>query len=477
MRSSVVRFPFPDAPALPPELSERYEIIECLSSRLQSETFLVRSRQSGGTLLAKTSNKTDGGEDERTILERLDHPAIPKAAEAFETAETVCVIREFIEGTPLDGLDLPLEESRALDIGVQLCDILTYLHSRSPPVIHRDIKPQNVILDNGGKIHLIDFGISRRYSDDALKDTALIGTEGFMPPEQYGFKQTDCRADIFSLGILLCFLLTGGRDIDAMDGSASKELTRVILKCAEFSPKDRYPTAEAVKKVLLESKAKRVVRWVGMAAAVFIPLAVAAVLIIGQLQAETPSVIDPPADEVVTFVRGIGNHTVFLDFLFDKTYDLSGFEYLLADVKFSGEDSLRKLGQLWLVVGHDDYRNNLYLTAFGYGADERHTSAGEEITGRAEGEWFTVWFPVHHSYAQGSNPEGCDLTSINMLRYEIVYGDESKPDQASTIPLDAAFSIANIRASNSKDGTDAMPLPIVGDGVRYGERYGELVGG
>ena len=296
MGSSIVNFSFAIRPPLPPELMERYEIMEMLSDTSQAETYLLRSREDGRALIAKLNKNpsaSDGGEP--AILARLDHPAIPRTVETVNTAGAVCVVREYVEGDPLNRLEIPLGQERVSDIAAQLCDVLTYLHSRTPPVIHRDIKPQNVIFDEGGKIHLIDFGISRQFSDSAEKDTMFIGTDGFAPPEQYGFKQTDCRADIYSMGILLCYLITAGRDLSGLNGLANKRLARVIRKCAAFAPEDRYPTADAAKKAIIKA-CNNTTRRIGVAAAVIALLAIsAAFLIFGNREAPKETVEqDPP---------------------------------------------------------------------------------------------------------------------------------------------------------------------------------------
>jgi len=234
-----------------PGFSEKYEAIEYLRSGKQSVAFVIKNRSSGVYLLAKFFAKmsaVDSGEI--SILSNLDNPAIPKLVEILETEDTVCIVREYVIGASLDKRSVSMDETLVIDIGIQLCDILTYLHNLTPPVIHRDIKPQNVILDDELKVHLIDFGISRKYSSYALKDTMQFGTEGFMPPEQYGFQQTDCRADIYSLGILLCWLLTGKTDTDILTEPINQNLINVIKKCTAFAPENRYPSVNFVQEAL-----------------------------------------------------------------------------------------------------------------------------------------------------------------------------------------------------------------------------------
>jgi hypothetical protein len=139
----------------------------------------------------------------------------------------------------------------SLAIAVQLCDILTYLHGQTPPVIHRDIKPQNIIVDEQGKVTLIDFGISRAYNSASQEDTTCLGTRYYAAPEQYGFSQTDARSDIFSLGVLLCWLLTGSVNIDQAEKSIPDiRLARIVKKCTAFDPRDRYQNAAQVREAL-----------------------------------------------------------------------------------------------------------------------------------------------------------------------------------------------------------------------------------
>jgi serine/threonine protein kinase len=305
---------------LPRELLSRYELVECLSHTAQAETFMAEERESGTLHVVKVYEKTslsgDGGE--RSILARVDHPAIPKVLDSIETDDTVCIIREYIEGTPLNKIELPLSIQQTRDIGVQLCDVLAYLHGLSPPVIHRDIKPQNVILDGGGKVHLIDFSISRHFDHSASKDTVYIGTKGYAPPEQYGFKQTDARTDIFSLGVLLTYLLTGQTGADIPDASQHRAIRRVLRKCIAFAPENRYPTAGAVKSALLRAEKSRAPRMIAVAV-----LAVSLVLIIGfaidWLLTKTPSTPqgvvfqEPMIEAAVRVMLGIDDDTVITE--------------------------------------------------------------------------------------------------------------------------------------------------------------------
>jgi hypothetical protein len=133
-------------------------------------------------------------------------------------------------------------------------------------VIHRDIKPQNLIVDKMGALHLIDFGISRNYDRAAAADTVCFGTKDFAPPEQYGFAQTDTRTDIFSLGVLLGWMLTHNSERkNICRNIRNRRLRRIVETCTAFAPDKRYRSVAQVKKALRNADRRRrarTTRWV-----------------------------------------------------------------------------------------------------------------------------------------------------------------------------------------------------------------------
>ena len=151
---------------------------------------------------------------EAMLLAGLTHPNLPRIYEQFSDMGRSYLVMDFIEGETLEdalaklpGQRLPID--RALEIAMQLCGVLDYLHTRQPPIVFRDLKPANVMLAAGGHIYLIDFGIARHFKPGQAKDTAALGSTGYAAPEQYGRAQSTPRADLYALGATLHQLLTG----------------------------------------------------------------------------------------------------------------------------------------------------------------------------------------------------------------------------------------------------------------------------
>jgi Tol biopolymer transport system component len=212
---------------------------------------------------------------EANILASLRHPNLPRVGDHFVIqGQGQYLIMDFIEGVDLrahmeqNGI---LTEEEVIKTGITICDALTYLHTRQPPVIHRDIKPGNVKITPDGEIVLVDFGLAKFLTGDHETTTtgARAMTPGFSPPEQYGTARTDARTDIYSLGATLYVALTGRIPEDALacatgnahltqvrrhSPSSSPSLAAAIEKALELKADDRWQSAAEFKAALEDAR-------------------------------------------------------------------------------------------------------------------------------------------------------------------------------------------------------------------------------
>ena len=175
-----------------------------------------------------------------------------RVREVFAQGECCVAVCDYAEGRTLDellsgGRTFPTAELRS--IVTQLCSAIGHLHRYG--IIHRDVAPKNIILDDTLRLTLIDYDISRRYSGKRGQDTALYGTEGFAPPEQYGFRETAFTADIYALGMVMKLLLNACPDCPA---AQEVLLRRAAAKCTRFVPDRRYRSAGAVRRAVSRSR-------------------------------------------------------------------------------------------------------------------------------------------------------------------------------------------------------------------------------
>ncbi len=248
----------------PAEFKVQYDIMECLSEQQGITTFLVMDHN-GNNAVAKCYDRSLWTlSDNSAILSSLDHKGLPKQIASFENDDVLITVREYAEGIPLSRYaqenELPADE--IIRICIELCDILAYLHHRNEPIIHRDIKPQNIIIGPDGSVSLIDFDIARVYNTGHETDTVFFGTLAYAPPEQYGFSQTDARTDIYSLGIVLRWLLTGSTKKN-QNIRIYRPLDRIIRRCTAFAPDDRFSDVSLVKSALLAANPKSQAIWMG----------------------------------------------------------------------------------------------------------------------------------------------------------------------------------------------------------------------
>ena len=208
-------------------------------------------------VLARTDEKLNEHLTEAEILKHLSHPMLPRIADILYTSTHACIVMDYLEGANL--LQVINEQGKLPEKNVQLwlkqiCDVLTYLHKQKPePIIYRDLKPSNLIAGKEGHIKLIDFGTARAYRLGVDGDTAYIGTQGYAAPEQFGLQQSDCRTDLYSLGMTMFHLLTGKHPVSVPHGKLEAELVladispvmiSAIIKCTELLPGHRFQSAQ-----------------------------------------------------------------------------------------------------------------------------------------------------------------------------------------------------------------------------------------
>ncbi len=240
--------------ALPLELVDHYCILECLNSSEGCYTLLVSNIHTEERYIAKCYSKLSPLFDttEPEIMADIKSDAIPHFEGEYCNEEYRCVLREYVEGVSLYeyAKSHRMTEEEISDIAVKLAAAMKKLHDMDNPIIHRDIKPQNIIVKNDGSVVLIDLGISRIYKEEESGDTVLAGTQVFAPPEQYGFMQTDSRSDIYSFGVVLSWLLT--KDTKLIRQPHTR-LEKIACKCREFAPEKRFKNDELLLRALIKA--------------------------------------------------------------------------------------------------------------------------------------------------------------------------------------------------------------------------------
>lgn len=220
------------------EMESRYiELLE-LSNSKKNNVYLVRSQLDEGIYIKKELKNYNI--DVYNQIIKIQSIYMAKIYEIFKCDDSLIVIEEFINGKTLQRIlddNGSLDEDIAIGYIINLCSILDILHNQTPPVIHRDIKPSNIIIDNSGVLKLIDFDVSRVYKEESNMDTHILGTKGYASPEQFGFEQTDCRSDIYSVGVLINVLTTGKHIKEKLNEGKLKD---IIEKCTSLSPDSRY---------------------------------------------------------------------------------------------------------------------------------------------------------------------------------------------------------------------------------------------
>jgi eukaryotic-like serine/threonine-protein kinase len=268
-------------------IDDRYDILETLGKKAGRRTLLAVDRQTQERVIIKMlAFSCDLGWDDLKLFEReaqtlktLSHPAIPRYLDSLEfdgpKSKGFALVQSYIPGNSLEtyvqaGRAFTVAEIKA--IALQILDILTYLHGRHPPAIHRDIKPSNIVVQEAAdgsisNVYLVDFGSVQTLASTAGKTVTVVGTYGYMPPEQFGGYATPA-SDLYSLGATLVALATMAHPADLPQKDLRIDFDRVIPASLSLSPafldwlrgmtepdaQQRFASAAAAKAALVSGK-------------------------------------------------------------------------------------------------------------------------------------------------------------------------------------------------------------------------------
>lgn len=271
---------------LPARLCDTYEFLACLYDAPRRKTLLLREKQTEKRFILKCSDQAETLKNEYALSRQVAGLGIPECVCFFEEEGRGYLLRAYIPGCTLEekiAAHGPYAPEEAVALTQRLLTILQRFHAQRPPLIHRDIKAENILMTEGGELYLIDLDIARVYDEEAVRDTRVLGTPEVAPPEQFGYCQTDTRSDIYAVGMLLRFLLTGA--VQQHGSVADRWLEKIIRRCTAFSPDARYADAAALAEALTRwSRLHRRRRWL----LPLLTLTVCAVLLLG-IQSEESS--------------------------------------------------------------------------------------------------------------------------------------------------------------------------------------------
>ncbi|MDR3612795.1 MAG: serine/threonine-protein kinase [Candidatus Obscuribacterales bacterium] len=253
----------------------RYQILEIIGGGGQGTAYLARVLQADGTALEQvvlkeyvlpihrgqlTAEKTAAKlKSEAAVLRQLDHPQIVKLVDEFVEDFRGYLVMEYVKGETLKSLVTrlgPRTEAEVVEWAIQLCAILTFMHEQSPPIVHRDLTPDNLILQENGLIKIVDFNVAHQV--DSSETATVVGKHAYIPPEQ--FRGRPCaQSDIYALGGTMFYLLTAqepepitvARPRDVND-KVSRRLDKIVSRATALAADERYPSARKMLLALVQ---------------------------------------------------------------------------------------------------------------------------------------------------------------------------------------------------------------------------------
>lgn len=240
------------AQKLPVFLQDGYSVLSCYYEQEEKSCYLLQKKETKEKYIVKCRKEREDRDSLQKEYEELGrlaerYPNLYQRAALHKADGYVYLLRTYIEGKNLEEYvaeDPYLRPERQFEILEEICQAVARLHAMDPVILHRDMKPQNLILDAGGHVHLIDFETAREYDGTKKKDTVFFGTEGSAAPEQYGYAQTDMRTDVFGIGKIAEYLYEEYQV--GYDPLTEKRMQRIIKKATAFDPADRYQNVQAL---------------------------------------------------------------------------------------------------------------------------------------------------------------------------------------------------------------------------------------
>ncbi len=262
-------------------LDNRYRILELLGEGGMGSVYKAENQRMPGPLWAIKELSIEAFADEHELREAIErfekestlmgqltilpHPRLPRVIDRFSENGRYYFVMEFVPGKSLDRIleevNHPLPERQVVDWAIQVCEALSYIHSQTPPVILRDLKPGNIMVTPQGEVKLIDFGIARLWKPGQKSNTENLGTMTYASPEHLGQTgQTDARSDIYSLGATMYHLLTNEEptpldtpppgSLRGRNPHLSQSVEEIVIKAMQLDPNRRFQTAAAMQKAL-----------------------------------------------------------------------------------------------------------------------------------------------------------------------------------------------------------------------------------